>query len=220
MRTQVFHLQKILDAFKRRKVLTKQEILNVAGCSTMTAWRLLSRHGYYSSYNDNARHYTLTDIPKFDKHGLWSYRDVRFSKWGSLTKTVIGLVEESSSGMTASDLEQLLHKNVQPILSGLIERNALTRDASSGRFIYFSSRGEAQQRTRREKESKATKAARSLPTLEQIVALLVEIIQHPQNTPRQWARRLAQRGVRLSATDIQAVLDYYQIDAKKGLLKS
>lgn len=220
MRTPLFHLQEILDAFKRQKVLTKQEILKAAGCSTMTAWRLLSRHGYFTSYNDNARHYTLIDIPKFDQHGLWTYRDARFSKWGSLTKTVIGLVEESPDGMTASDLERLLHKNVKPMLSGLIKQNTLTRDASSGRFVYFSSQGEAQQRTRREREREATKAARSLPPLEQIVALLVEIIQRPQHSPKQWARRLAQRGVRLSAADIQAILDHYQIDAKKGLLKS
>ena len=220
VRTPVFHLQKILDAFERQKVLTKQDILKAAGCSTMTAWRLLSRHGYYTSYNDNARHYTLSDIPKFDKHGLWSYRHVRFSKWGSLTNTVVGLVEESPGGMTANDLERLLDKNVKPILRGLIERGALTREASGARFVYFSSQGAAQQRTQREKQSKIAKATRSLPPLEQIVALLVEIIQRPRNTPREWARRLTRQGVRLSTDDIQAVLDHYQIDAKKGLLKS
>ena len=52
MRTPIFHLQSILDAFKRKKVLTKDEILQAAGCSTMTALRLLSQHGYFTSYNE------------------------------------------------------------------------------------------------------------------------------------------------------------------------
>jgi hypothetical protein len=220
MRNPVFHLQEIVDAFKRKKVLTKQEILEATGCSTMTAWRLLSRHGYYTSYNDNARYYTLVHIPKFDEHGLWSYRKARFSKWGSLTKTIIGLIEDSPSGMAANDLERLLDKNVKPILGPLVERKALIRERYRGHFIYFSSKVTAQQRKRREKERQMAEAARPLPSLEQIVALLVEIIQRPGNTPRQWARRLSRQGVQLTTDDILAVLDHYRIDLKKGLLKS
>jgi hypothetical protein len=136
MRTPIFHLQHILDAFKRKKVLTKEELLKVTGCSTMTAWRLLSQHGYYTSYNDNARHYTIAGIPKFDEHGLWIYRKARFSKWGSLTKTIIGLVQESPAGLTAEQLQQVLKlKNVKPHLTRLIEKKSLARekwrDASS-----------------------------------------------------------------------------------------
>jgi len=136
MRTPIFHLQHILDAFEQKKVLTKEEILKVAGCSTMTAWRLLSQHGYYTSYNDNARHYTLAGIPKFDEQGLWTYRHARFSQWGSLTKTMIGLVEQSPAGLTAEQLQQLLKlKNVKPNLTRLIERKSLTRERMGGRFV-------------------------------------------------------------------------------------
>ena len=118
MRTPIFRLQHILDAFKRKKVLTKEELLKVTGCSTMTAWRLLSQHGYYTSYNDNARHYTIAGIPQFDEHGLWIYRKARFSKWGALTKTIIGLVQESPAGLTAEQLQQVLKlKNVKPHLT-------------------------------------------------------------------------------------------------------
>ena len=106
----------------------------------MTAWRLLRQHGYFTSYNENARYDTILGIPQFDEQGLWVYRNARFSKWGTLTKTII--------------------------------------------------------------------------------ALLVEIIRRPQNTPRQGARRLAQGGIPLGTDDIEAVRDHYGIDLKKGLLKS
>ena len=223
MRTPIFHLQHILDAFKRKKVLTKEELLKVTGCSTMTAWRLLSQHGYYTSYNDNARHYTIAGIPQFDEHGLWNYRKARFSKWGSLTKTIIGLVQESPAGLTAEQLQQVLKlKNVKPHLTRLIEKKSLAREKMEGRFVYFSlppASGRKQQK-QREKETEQARSIQALPPLEQIVALLVEIIRRPQNTPRQWARRLARQGVRMATGDIQAVLDHYQMDPKKGLLKS
>ncbi len=116
-------------AFCRRKVLTKRELLEQTGCSSMTAWQVLRQHGYHTSYNDNARHYTLVGVPQFDEHGLWAYRDVRFSKWGSLTETIVALVEHSSAGLTTQQLQQLLHiENLKPILTRLMQRKSLTRE--------------------------------------------------------------------------------------------
>ena len=223
MRTALFQLQDILNAFQKKKVLTKNEILQATGCSTMTAWRLLKQHGYFTSYNDNARHYTIRGIPQFDQYGLWSCRHARFSKWGALTKTIIGLVQESSAGLTAEQLQQLLKvKNVKPMLTRLIENESLTREKIDGPFVYFprqqTSRG--RQQKQRKAESEQAKAARALPPLQSIIALLVEIIRRPKNTPRQWARQLARQGVPINTNDIQTVLDHYQIDRKKRLLKS
>ena len=140
LRTPLFELQDVLNAFRRQKVVTKQELLQNTGCSTMTAWRLLRQHGDFTSDNENSRYDTIVGIPQFDEHGLWVYRNARFSKWGTLTKTII--------------------------------------------------------------------------------ALLVEIIRRPQNTPRQGARRLTQEGIYLGTDDIETVRDHYGIDLKKGPLKS
>ena len=220
MRTPRFQLQNIVTAFQRKKVLTKNELLQAAACSPMTAWRLLRPQGYFTSYNHNARYYTLVGIPHFDTHGLWAYRKVRFSKWGTLTKTIVGLIEDSPAGMTAEQLQQLLQlKNVQPTLTRLTQENRLTREKISGRLVYFPvAKARRKQQQQRRKETAAGSVARPLPPLEQIIALLVEIIQRPRSTPRQWVRRLARRGVRVGTQQIQAVLDHYGIDRKKGLL--
>ena len=223
MRTPLFQLQDLLKAFQRKKVLTKEELLRNSGCSSMTMWRLLHQHGYFTSYNENARYYTIVGVPQFDEHGLWACRNVRFSKWGALTKTIVGLVQDSSTGLTAEQLQQLLDvKNVKPILTRLIQRKSLARERIGGRFVYFPLQQEtrAQQQKERQKGAEAAQAGRSLPPLEYIIALLVEIIKRPQNIPRQWARRLSQQGIRLGTGEIQAVLDHYGIDLKKGLLKS
>jgi hypothetical protein len=223
MKTPLFQIQNFLDVFRKDKVLTHQQMLQAVGCSSMTAWRLLHQHGYFTSYNDNARHYTIEGIPKFDEHGLWSYKGKRFSKWGALTDTIIALVENSAAGMTAQELEQLLHvKNVKPALTRLIQQQRLNRQKIDGRFVYFplaKSRQQKQQKQRGQQQQQA-RVEGPLPSLEQIIALLVEIIQRPQNTPRQWSRRLKQRGIPLGTPHIQTVLDHYRIDRKKGLLKS
>ena len=217
MRTPVFQLRDLLNAFRQKKVLTKQELLQATQCSAMTAWRLLQRRGYLTSYNCNARYYTLAGIPQFDQHGLWSVRKIRFSKWGTLTETIIGLIENSQDGMTPEQLQQLLHvKNVRPALARLTEQERLTREKMGGRFVYFPWEDSShRQECRRQAES-----ALVLPPAEQVIALLVEIIQRPQNSPRQWARRLARQQIRLSTAAIQAVLDHYEIDRKKGLFTS
>jgi hypothetical protein len=223
MRIAVFKLQDILKAFARKKVLTKKELLEQTGCSAMTAWRLLGKHGYFTSYNENASYYTLAGIPKFDEHGLWRYRKIRFSKWGSLTHSITGLIDESSAGLTAEQLEELLGiRNVKPSLTRLMKNKALTREKLEGRFVYFPAhRATAgRQKQQRKQMAQEAQAARAMPPLEHIIALLVEIIRRPKNTPRQWARRLAREGIEIGTGEIERVIKHYQIDEKKGLLNS
>ncbi|HZL51962.1 MAG TPA: hypothetical protein VFC37_13545 [Terracidiphilus sp.] len=223
MRTPVFDLQDVLDAFRRRKVLTKRELLEQTGCSSMTAWRLLRQHGYHTSYNGNARHYTLVGVPQFDEHGLWADHDVRFSRWGSLIETIVALVEHSSAGLTARQLQELLHiENLKPILTRLMQRKSLTRERINASFVYFAPHRTARSWQHQQRQAQLQQAAThcALPALNDIVGLLVEIIRRPDKAPRQWARRLAQKGIRLGTRDIQAVLTHYGIDVKKGLSKS
>jgi hypothetical protein len=155
-----------LKAFQQNQVLTKEEILQVTQCSTMTAWRLLQRHGYYTSYNCNARYYTLADIPKFDQHGLWNSGKIRFSRWGSLTETVIALVQNSQAGMNAEQLQDLLLvKDLRPALGKLYRQGRLGREKIGGRFVYFP-REDASDRRERRRQMESPPV---LPPLEQII---------------------------------------------------
>ncbi len=217
MRTPLFQLEDILKAFQKRKALTSQQLLKAVGCSKMTAWRLLRKHGYLTSYNYNARYYTIQGIPQFDEDGLWSYRKICFSKWGALTDTMLALVHNSKAGLTAGQLQQRLQvKNLKPALSRLVDQKRLTREKIEDHFVYFPLQAAAQkkQQKQRKQESLRRQSKSDLPSVEPIIALLVEIIGHPQNTPRQWSRRLARQGIRITPKQIQAVLDHYQIDLK------
>lgn len=223
MRTAQFTLSDVRKAFARRKVLTKDGLLEACGCSAMTVWRILQKHGYFTSYNHNAKYYTLAHIPQFDERGLWAYRTIRFSKWGTLPQTILAFIEHSPAGMTAHELEELLHiPNGKPTLTKLVQRGLVERERIAGAFVYLASEhGQRQQQLKqRQRETTAKGPPRPLPDPQHIIALLVEMIQHPQHTPRQWARRLARRGIRLGTQEIQAVVDHYQLAVKKGLLNS
>ena len=223
MRTPLFQLEDILKAFRTKKVLTSEQLLNTVGCSKMTAWRLLRKHGYLTSYNHNARYYTIEGIPDFDEYGLWSYRKICFSKWGALTDTMLALVQNSKAGLSAEQLQQRLQvKNLKPALSRLVDQKRLTREKIENHFVYFPLQEAAQkkQQKQRMQESLLRQSKLDLPSLEGIIALLVEIIGHPKDTPRQWSRRLARQGIRITPKQIQVVLDHYQIELKKGLFIS
>ena len=220
MRTPLFQLEDILKAFHKKKVLTIEQLLKSVGCSRMTAWRLLRKHGYLTSYNHNARYYTIDGIPQFDEEGLWAYRKICFSKWGSLTETMLALVHNSQAGLTAEQLQQRLQvKNLKPALSRLMDQERLKREKLENHFVYFplQSTTRKKQQKRRKQESLLRPSKSDLPSVEHIIALLVEIIGHPKNTPRQWSRQLARQDIRITPKQILVVLDHYQIDLKKGL---
>jgi hypothetical protein len=212
-------VEKILDAFKRNKILNKAELLNACGCSLMTLWRILHKEGYFTSYNYNAKYYTLATIAQFDDYGLWACQDVRFSQWGALPKTIIGIVEQSSQGMTAQELEDLLHvPNVKPLLPKLINNGELRRESLNGAFVYLpAAQKNYEQQFRHRMDSIKPP---QMPEPQQIIALLVEMVQHPEQTPRQWARRLARKNMRLGVDDIRAVMDRYHLTVKKTLSNS
>jgi hypothetical protein len=214
-----FNAEDLRAAFKRDKVLNKTQLLHECGCSAMTAWRLLHKEGYFTSYNYNAGYYTLAAIAQFDDHGLWTYRDIRFSQWGTLPKTIVGVVELSPWGMTSQELEHLLQvANVKPLLPKLICDGRLKRESLKGAFVYLPADQEKyeQQLHRRIEAIKPP----ILPEPQQIIALLVEMVQRPDKTPRQWARRLARRNIRMGIQDIKAVMEHYCLTVKKTLLRS
>ena len=223
MRTPQFTLNDLCRSFAHRTVLSKSELLEEYGCSPITLWRRLREVGYLTSYNYNSRYYTLATIPQFDDHGLWTYQDIRFSKWGKLPETIVAVIERSPGGMTAHELAELLHvRNVKPLLTQLTLKQRLWREALGGAFVYLAveQRQHDQQLQRRLAEGALQPPPLPLPEPQQIIALLVEMIRHPQQTPRQWARRLGRRNIRLGAEDIRAVLQHYQLMVKKGLLGS
>ena len=217
MRPIAFPEETVLQPFRQHKVLRMEKLLELCGCSEMTARRALNAHGYLSSYNFNAGYYTLAEIPDFDEHGLWVYRKARFSRHGTLPRTLQQLVSESPSGMSADELEKLLKVNPRPRLTRLAHNGQVAREKLKGQFVYCSTDAvrHRDQMAQRCAEQAHALVRMSLPAPDRIIAVLVERILRPEMDVEQLARRLSRRGLKIRPREIEAIFVRYKLAKKK-----
>ena len=134
----LFAAQILRSFLQRKQIATLQELKEALGTiSTMTVFRKLKTLGYRTSYSDRGKYYTLADIPRFDAQGLWSCRNVWFSREGNLLATAQKFVEQSPAGFTASELQAVLNVEVKQSLLDLAERRRLERRPMEGVYVYF-----------------------------------------------------------------------------------
>lgn len=121
------------------KIAAIDELKVAAGTnSTMTVHRCLSRLGYMTSYSHCGKFYTLQSIPKFNRQGVWSHHDVKFSRDGNLLETAAALIEQSDAGFTSSELEVHLQVELKHTLLKLHRRGKVTRFKHNGALVYMS----------------------------------------------------------------------------------
>lgn len=154
MRPVVYTTDELLRAFDERRVLTLEQVKGILGTPVkMTARRKLRALGYLSSYSHAGRFYTLKPVPRWDGHGLWVYKGIRFSRNGSLLETLAWLVEQSSDGRFASELDDTVHVRVQEALRTLYRRERVLRHQIGGQYLYVSVERGATQLQRRQAEA-------------------------------------------------------------------
>ncbi len=139
MATQRYNTQVLYKLLKRKKIATMAELKQALGTKAdATVFRKLKELSVRSSYSHRGRYYTLKSIAQFDEWGLWTYRDIHFSKYGTLLNTAHTLVEISQAGYSASELEILLEVSVKDTLRQLTQQSRLSRDRSWGSYVYCS----------------------------------------------------------------------------------
>lgn len=171
-----------------KRVVTLAELMLNLNCSRRTAQRRLAQWEAISSYNRNGRYYTLPNIPKFDANGLWRYRDVCFSRFGSLPETFVQLVARSPAGLTASEAGELLGLRPSSFLWSLRDHPALRRKKHGGCYLYLSSDSVRSQAQRQQREMMC--GTLRLPTDSEAVGILIEKIKHPSLSDEDLSRRL------------------------------
>ncbi|MBI4678909.1 MAG: hypothetical protein HY748_15125 [Elusimicrobia bacterium] len=100
--------------FQRTPVVELRELYRTLKTrSRMSVFRRMKEAGYLSSYTHTCRYYTLRRIPQFDSFGLWHYRDVGFSRAGTLKGAVVDLVDSSSAGRAPPTSSRVVSKRAQ-----------------------------------------------------------------------------------------------------------
>ena len=146
--------ERLTDLLHDQKVATMPQLKNALGTSvTFTVLRKLSPLGYRSSYSHSGTYYTLDSIARYDELGLWSYRDIHFSRHGTLLNTAATLVTNAPAGYLTHELDAVVHVAAKDALRQLVQEERLARLELAGRYWYG-----AKQRQRRQEQWAARQA--------------------------------------------------------------
>ena len=151
MRSETYNTQHLLEIFMIEKVLTLKSVTSLLGdASKRTAIRKLNALKGRASYSHAGKYYTLDGCADYDKFGLWSFKDIHFSKYGTLINTILQLVSHSEEGYFAIQLQELLKVRVHNALAKLYTSKHLIREQIGGEYLYLSPVFKDQQLERRE----------------------------------------------------------------------
>ena len=85
MRPLSFRPDALRTLLRRNKIATLDDLKLALGTSVdVTVFRKLKLLDYLTSYSHRGRYYSLSEIARFDDHGLWSEAEVWFSRFGTL----------------------------------------------------------------------------------------------------------------------------------------
>jgi hypothetical protein len=215
--------QKLANWLRTRKIATMRQLQHQFQVCHMTVFRALKKQGYHTSYNHNAAYYALAGVPQFDEWGLWAYRDVRFSRAGTLLETLVALVTQAPAGLTVGELEQRLQTPAANLLSRLVQRGQLQRQVLRGRqVVYLHPEAELRRQQWEQRQQvlreAATRTATGLPTgcpAPLVIDVLRQMLLRPDESPEQWARQLQAQGRQVTAGQVRHVQEHYGLEKKR-----
>jgi hypothetical protein len=139
MRPEQYDPQSLIRLLRQEKIATMDQLKQALGTSAdATVFRKLADLAYRTSYSHRGGYYTLDEIARFDELGLWSFRQVWFSRFGTLVSTVEALVGSAEAGYDAAELEAVLHVEAKQALLQLVRAGRLARTQVAGRYVYLS----------------------------------------------------------------------------------
>lgn len=143
----------LIKIFSEKMVLTIEDLKIILQTnSRMTISRKLKQLPYKSSYTHCGKYYTLDAMAQYNKYGVWDYGNIFFSKYGTLKNTVLVNVDNSKTGLTASELEDFLHIPVYNTVLDLYKKQQVNRKQIGKEYVYLSLQGGEAQFTLRKKE--------------------------------------------------------------------
>jgi hypothetical protein len=149
-----FTARPLEELLQRTKVATLPQLKTALGTrADLTVFRKLSALPYRTSYSHRGAYYTLDTLAHYDELGLWSYRNIYFSRHGTLLDTAANLVANAPAGYFADELESVVHVGPKDALRQLVQRGRLYRQELEGRYLYC-----APERGRRQEQWAARQA--------------------------------------------------------------
>jgi hypothetical protein len=130
-------ISKYKELFQENVIMTIDHLKIATGRPRESILRDLKGIGYYSSYNERGKFYTLADTPEFDGLGLWKYLNAYFSIRRTLLDTAEYLISSSNAGFTHDELKQMLGIAIHNSLHHLIVADRIARRLVGAQYVYF-----------------------------------------------------------------------------------
>jgi hypothetical protein len=197
--------------FHKFKVLTLSHVSKTHGRSIRTVQRQFAELAVLRSYNKNSRYYTLPEIPTFNAHGIWCYRDILFSKYGDLRQTVKHMILASEDGLSGNEIGDIVNLLPRSFMHHFRETEGIFREKHGGVYINFSN-----DPTIFAKQIKKRVQADDVKRISDAIAIkiLVGYIKHPELSEEELSSILRrEQNVDLSPSMITNLLSFH------GLLK-
>ncbi len=194
---------------KESKVLTLDQVSKMRRCSIRTVQRQFAGLPVFRSYNKNSRYYTLAGIPRFDTNGIWEYREILFSRFGDLQKTVRHLIANSECGLSGNEIGNIVKLQPRSFMHHFRGLGGVFREKYGGVYVYFSDDPAIYTRQSHERSRIADIQKISAAVA---IKLLVAYIKHPQVSAEELSETLARENrCHISPTDIVNFLSFHDL---------
>ena len=130
-------IEEIRAQLTRDQVGSLQGLAEVSGISERTVQRHLKSLQAMTSFTHRRKFVALPNTPRFDENGIWFYRKIGFSKFGTSIDTILWLIEQSEAGLSRMELETILRTGLSKQIQILVQRGAVHRTKIGNQYLYI-----------------------------------------------------------------------------------
>jgi len=205
----------LLKRIQKNIVMDIDDLQKQTSSSRITVLRHLKEIGYITSYNKNAKYYTLLEIANFNETGIFNHKGILFFRNGGIRDLVIKEIESSEKGFTAEELNTKIGTRVSVQLHQFVRKNLITRRKYSSFYVYYSIDESVQKKqvNNREKELKkiSTNEDSEITDEQKTIKILLEIIQNPNAEPNEIGKIMRENGLNITDHYIENIFLKYDI---------
>ena len=136
MSRQSDRIDEVKGLLLKKRVLSLQWMAEHLGISDRTTQRYMKDLQTLTSFTHKRRFFTLADIPHFDGHGIWFYRQIGFSTCGNGLDTIVSLINQSQDGFSREELESILKTGLSKQIQILVQREKIHRIKLGNKYLY------------------------------------------------------------------------------------
>jgi len=203
------------ELFKKNIVMEIDDMQKQTSSSRITVLRHLKEIGYITSYNKNAKYYTLLEVANFNETGIFNHKGILFFRNGGIRDLVIKEIESSEKGYTSEELNTKIGTRVSVQLHQFVRKNLIIRRKYSSFYVYYSIDESIQKKqvNNREKELQkiSTIEESELTDEKKTIRILLEIIQNPNAEPNEIGRVMRENGLKISDHFIENIFVKYDL---------